>query len=203
MSTKRKSALLKTTIFFVMFLSLMISSFGLKTAQAASARKLNYTKKTVEVSKTFTLKAKNLQSGDTVKYATSDADVVTISSKGICKGVAPGEAIVAATITDKNKKQVAKLTCKVTVKEMRIPTISDVTLIKDGDFIIGSSASIAFSFKADKTTAATISVCNSSEEAVYEKTVNLTKNETMKFTWKGLDNNGEWCRSEIVDITAC
>ena len=110
----------------------MISAVGLKSAQAASERKLNYTKKSVEVSKTFNLKVNNLEKGDTVKYATSDKNIVAISSKDVCRGVAPGEAIVAATITGKDKSKV-KLTCKVTVKEMRVPTISDVTLVKDGD----------------------------------------------------------------------
>ena len=189
MSTKRKSMFLKTTVFFVMFLCLLVSSFGLKTAQAASARKLNSTKKSIEEGKTFTLKVYNLQSGDTVKYATSDKEIVAISSKGVCRGVTPGEAIVAATITDKNKNKV-KLTCKVTVKEMRIPTISDVTLTKDGDFIIGTS-SVALSFKVDKTTTATISVCDSFHEAVYAKTVNVTENKTTKFTWDGLNNSGK------------
>lgn len=86
------------------------------TAQAAAKVKLNVTKKTLNVGKTYTLKLKN--ASGKVTWKSNKKSVATVTSKGKVKAIAEGTATITATNKKKNYK------CKITVEN---PTLPDGT----------------------------------------------------------------------------
>ena len=83
--------------------------------RAATSVKLNKTAVTLNNGKSYTLKATISPSdttNKTLKWYTSNDEVVTVSSKGVIKAVGKGEATI--TVKTSNGK---KATCKVTVKQ--------------------------------------------------------------------------------------
>lgn len=84
------------------------------TAEAAAAVKLNVTKKTLNVGKTYTLKLKNATGK--VTWKSNKKTVATVTAKGKVKAVASGTATITAT----NKKKTYK--CKITVKNPNKPS---------------------------------------------------------------------------------
>ena len=102
--------------------AMSLSMIGMSTVSAEAASKkptkiyLNKKSVSVKVGKTYTLKVTkskpNSKKYRTVKWATSNKKIATVSSKGKVKGIKPGTVTITATST-KNKKVKAK--CKVTV----------------------------------------------------------------------------------------
>ena len=85
--------------------------------QQASGLELNYDKKTVIVTNSFTLKATVLPanaSNQKVKFVSSDSSIATVTEKGKVKGIKGGTAIITVTSVDGGYKS----TCIVTVKEL-------------------------------------------------------------------------------------
>ena len=108
------------------------------TVEAAAKVKLNATKKTLNVGKTYTLKLKNAKGK--VTWKSSKKSVATVTSKGKVKAVAAGTATITAT----NKKKSYK--CKITVKNPKKPdntpktvTVGPVKLTYPGNFIAESA----------------------------------------------------------------
>lgn len=83
------------------------------TVEAAAKVKLNTTKKTLNVGKTYTLKLKNATGK--VTWKSSKKSVATVTSKGKVKAVKAGTATITAT----NKKKSYK--CRITVKNPKKP----------------------------------------------------------------------------------
>lgn len=95
----------------------------IKVKQQATGIELNYAKKTVAVSDTFTLKATVLPKNATnqnVTYVSSDKSIATVTKKGKVKGIKGGTAII--TVTSEEGKYEAL--CIVTVKEL----VTDISL---------------------------------------------------------------------------
>lgn len=84
------------------------------TVEAAAKVKLNATKKTLNVGKTYTLKLKNATGK--VTWKSNKKTVATVTAKGKVKAVASGTATITAT----NKKKTYK--CKITVKNPNKPS---------------------------------------------------------------------------------
>lgn len=87
--------------------------------------KLNKTSVSIDIGKTYTLKASispNNATDKTVSWTTSNKAVATVTSKGVVKGVKAGTATITATAKDGSKK---KATCKVTVKAASTPNPPD------------------------------------------------------------------------------
>lgn len=98
---------------------------NVKVQQQASGIELNYDKKTVTVTNTFTLKATVLPvnaSNQKVTFVSSDTSVATVTAKGKVKGIKGGTAIITVTSVDGE----FKATCVVTVKEL----ITSITMTK-------------------------------------------------------------------------
>ena len=87
----------------------VIPNIGTETVQAATKIKLNYTKKTIYVGKSFKLKITGTKKK--VKWSSSNKKIATVSSKGVVKGIGEGTAKITAKVGKK------KYTCKVNVKD--------------------------------------------------------------------------------------
>lgn len=113
----------------------MIPPINNVTVEAASM-KLNSTKVTLTERKTKTLTVKNLVSGSTVKWSSSNKNVATVSAKGKVTAKKTGSATITATVTVKSGKK-SKLTCKVTVKAAATVANSKyryVGVVYEGDY---------------------------------------------------------------------
>ena len=98
------------------FAMIVSSLFGVTPSQAATKKKkvkLNKTKLSLYVGKTYTLKLKNNKKK--IKWSTSNKKVATVSSKGKVKGKKKGSATITAKVGKKKYK------CKVTVKVKKKP----------------------------------------------------------------------------------
>lgn len=93
------------------FIITMLSLFCIipGTVSEAATVKLNKTKKTLYIGDTFKLKLKNAKG--TIKFVSTDTDVVTVSSKGKVTAKGAGKATVKVTYKSNTYK------CKFTVKE--------------------------------------------------------------------------------------
>lgn len=116
--------------------------------QKASGIELNYDKKTVVVTNTFTIKAVVLPvnaSNQSVKFESSDTSIATVSDKGKVKGIKGGTAIITVTSVDGEYKA----TCVVTVKEL----VTGVTMTKSKK--LGKGKSFQLVPKVTSTSATT------------------------------------------------
>ncbi len=141
------------------------------------------------MTKGFRLKITNAVSTDTIKYKSADKKIATVTSEGYVTGVAKGTTKITATLTDKSKKT-QTFTCTVTVKEMYVPQITDISLVQDGDLILDSNPSIKLRYRIDKTTKVEIEVYNLLDELMFETIGSVTRNKLMSFTWKCKDMDG-------------
>lgn len=98
---KRKMRFMLTGMLLVMLLILI----GIQPASAAT--RLNKSRLTLEVGKTYLLKVKGTKA--TVRWSSSDKKVVTVSKKGKLTAKKEGTATITAKVSGK------KLKCKVTV----------------------------------------------------------------------------------------
>lgn len=87
---------------------------------SASAAKLNKTSISLNVGKTYTLKATGTKGK--ITWTSSNKSVATVSSKGVVKAQKKGTAIITA------KYGKEKLTCKITVKPTITKTKKTITL---------------------------------------------------------------------------
>lgn len=104
----------KLSKLFVLFMAVIMMLSVAAISASAATPKLNKTSVTVVVGKTYTLKVSGYSG--TVKWATSNKNVATVSTKGVVKGITTGSATITATAGSK------KLTCKVTSKGFNIPS---------------------------------------------------------------------------------
>ena len=95
----------KASIIFLMFMLLSVIAMPV----SASAAKLNKTSISLNVGKTYTLKATGTKGK--ITWTSSNKSVATVSSKGAVKAKKKGTAVITAKYGKK------KLTCKVTVKQ--------------------------------------------------------------------------------------
>ncbi|WP_092072908.1 Ig-like domain-containing protein, partial [Blautia sp. SF-50] len=95
----------KASIIFLMFMLLSVIAMPV----SASAAKLNKKSISLNVGKTYTLKATGTKGK--ITWTSSKKSVATVSSKGVVKAKKKGTAVIAAKYGKK------KLTCKVTVKQ--------------------------------------------------------------------------------------
>lgn len=95
---------------------------------------LSDTSKTLNVGKTFTLKAKTNPSGGKVLFKSSNTSVATVNSKGVVTGVKAGNA----TVTAYDSTGTVKSTCAVTVKNPDSISLSKSSVSVDA----GSSVKI-------------------------------------------------------------
>ena len=115
-----------------MFAPSISPNIGVETVEAATKLKLNYTKKTIYVGDTFTLKVTGTKSK--IKWSSSNKKVATVNSKGKVKGIGKGTAKITATVGGK------KYTCKVTVKSIDSKSIKlDKTEI---ECVVGETSKI-------------------------------------------------------------
>ena len=95
----------KASIIFLMFMLLSVIAMPV----SASAAKLNKTSISLNVGKTYTLKATG--TNGKITWTSSNKSVATVSSKGVIKARKKGTTVITAKYGKK------KLTCKVTVKQ--------------------------------------------------------------------------------------
>ena len=88
----------------------------------SAAVKLNKTKLTLDVGKTFTLR---INSTATVKWSTSSKAIASVSSKGKVTAKSKGTATIIATVSKKQYK------CKVTVKDPEVDVIFSAFILDD------------------------------------------------------------------------
>ncbi|MGN1442711.1 MAG: Ig-like domain-containing protein, partial [Acutalibacteraceae bacterium] len=115
--------------------------------------KLNATSVSIDPGKTYTLKATISPSNATEKsvyWKSSDTSIATVSSNGVVKGVKPGKVTITCTTRANNKKA----TCAVTVKPIKI---SSITL---------SRSSLTLNYGKSFTLKATISPSNATNKSV-------------------------------------
>lgn len=107
-----------TVLFTIIMVFSSVTSFSgsTMTAQAATI-KINYKTLTLETGKTKTLKIKGTEKK--VKWASSNKEVATVSSKGKVTAKAVGTATITATVSAK------KLSCKVTVVKPANPYLKN------------------------------------------------------------------------------
>lgn len=190
MAKLKKSLVILLT--FIMFLTLM----PIQT-KAAQKVKLNKSKLSLKVGKSFTLKLKNVKSKK-VKWSSSKKKIATVSKKG--KIVAKKKGTCKITAKYKKKKYV----CKVTVKKKKItkPTyttgsnvpgslveyISDRTVeynsankvyrvffslkLKDGETRVATSGKVEININNDKS------------QKVYTNTISFSQRDFGNWTWR-------------------
>jgi hypothetical protein len=109
-----KNKYLKTIVTFVL---LLVCTFTFSiTSEAKTTLKLNNTKKTLIVGKSFTLKAtSNVKNKKKIKWSTSNKNIVSISKTKGSSVKIKGKKKGTATITCKIGKK--KVSCKVKVKK--------------------------------------------------------------------------------------
>ena len=95
-------------IVIAMLMAISTVSFNQVVEVDAAAMKLNYSKKDLQVKKSFTLKVKNAKKKK-VKWSSSKKKIAKVSKKGKVTGLKAGKAIITAKIGKK------KLKCTVTV----------------------------------------------------------------------------------------
>ena len=129
-----------------MFAPSISPNIGVETVGAATKIKLNYTKKTIYVGDTFTLKVTETKSK--IKWSSSNKKVATVNSKGKVKGIGKGTAKITATVGGK------KYTCKVTVKSIDSKSIKlDKTEI---ECVVGETSKINATVVPSNTTDKTL-----------------------------------------------
>ncbi|MBP3276419.1 Ltp family lipoprotein [Kandleria sp.] len=95
-------------IVIAMLMAISTVSFNQVVEVDAAAMKLNYSKKDLQVKKSFTLKVKNAKKKK-IKWSSSKKKIAKVSKKGKVTGLKEGKAIITAKIGKK------KLKCTVTV----------------------------------------------------------------------------------------
>lgn len=102
----KQKKIMTVILSFILILSTIIVS----NVEVQAKVKLNKTKVTLKVGKTYTLKLKNNKKK--IKWSTSNKKVATVSSKGKIKAKKKGKATITAKVGKKKYK------CKVTVKAL-------------------------------------------------------------------------------------
>jgi aryl-phospho-beta-D-glucosidase BglC (GH1 family) len=97
------------------------------TGSAASAPKLNFSKKTVTAGRKVTLKVKKKPAGSKIlstKWKSSNKKVATVTKKGVVKAKKAGKTKITATVRYKKgkTKKTKKLSCTITVKAKKSTT---------------------------------------------------------------------------------
>lgn len=93
----------------ILLMLLLVFNF-IPVQKAYAAVKLNKTSLTLDEGKSYTLKITGTTK--TIKWASSDVKIASVSSKGVVKAIKKGNANITGTVSGK------KYTCKVTVKEV-------------------------------------------------------------------------------------
>lgn len=128
-------------IILMMLTVLLIAGTMTVSASAASKVKLNKTKVTLNVKKTYQLKVSG--TSKKVTWSTSNKKVATVSSKGKVTAKKKGTATITAKVSGK------KYTCKVTVKQ----PVTSVTLNKKSATLKKKGATVTLKATAKPTSA--------------------------------------------------
>lgn len=146
--------------------------------------KLNYTSKSIYYKSNVTLKVSGTNSK--ITWSTSDKNIATVNSKG----VVTGKSIGTATISAKFGKTTLK--CKITVKDRNQGAETSFKTSDGGIFIYATNTAVAkFKLKSYDSAKVTVSVLNSEDKSVYNKTfTSLKKNTYYQFNWDGKNTKG-------------
>lgn len=109
MNSVKKWVFRNIMVFAFMLTPMIFIGMNAEVAVAASTVKLNSSKVSVYVGKSYTLKLSGVKSK--ITWVSSNKAVATVSSTGVVKGIKKGTAKVTATVGNK------KYTCTVTVKD--------------------------------------------------------------------------------------
>ncbi len=93
-----------------------------KKAPSKATQKITASNKSVYVGKTASIGAK---AKTTLTYKSSNTGIVTVSSKGTLKGIAPGKAKVTIIAAESSKYKSAKVIVEITVKKKPVEVISE------------------------------------------------------------------------------
>ena len=124
----------KKNVAIALSLTLLVSMVQSPDVNAAKKPKLNKTKKTIQVGKTFKVKVKNASKKAKVTWKTSKKKVARITkktTKGNAYAVVKGASKGTSKITAKYKlgKKVKKLTCTITVDSKKEPVVTPAPII--------------------------------------------------------------------------
>lgn len=140
----------------------VIPNIGTETVQAATKIKLNCTKKTIYVGKSFKLKITGTKKK--VKWSSSNKKIATVSSTGLVKGKNKGTCKITANVSGK------KYTCTVNVKGNTISTNFDK--LKKHILNYGDTLTDDWKFIGDKWISDTnediYAICYSPSEKAYK-----------------------------------
>lgn len=109
MNSVKKWVFRNIMVFAFMLTPMIFIGMNAEVAVAASTVKLNSSKVSVYVGKSYTLKLSGVKSK--ITWVSNNKAVATVSSTGVVKGIKKGTANVTATVGNK------KYTCTVTVKD--------------------------------------------------------------------------------------
>lgn len=110
------------------------SYFSTTTAVEAAVKKsvsINYSKLTIKKGKTKTLKAKVSGTDAKVVWTSSKPETVSVTSKGVVKGLKKGSAVITATISGTKVKDTVKVTVGTPVKSVSVP--DEAVTLTEGD----------------------------------------------------------------------
>ncbi len=103
---------------FALLLSVLVAAALFAPAAVAAQVKLNKTKITVSVGETYKLKLSGAQKEP--RWKSGNKNIVTVSKKGLIKGVKPGDATVRTRVGKKVYK------CRVSVEAPRISSVKKI-----------------------------------------------------------------------------
>lgn len=177
----------KTSIILLMCMLLSVIVMPV----SASAAKLNKKSISLNVGKTYTLKATGTKGK--ITWTSSKKSVATVSSKGIVKAKKKGTAVITAKY-EKNKKLTCKVTVKQPVKSIKLNKTS-ATLKKGSSLTL--KAAVAPSSANNK--AVTWSSSNKKVATVSSKgVVKTVGNGTATITVKAKDGSGKKATCKIT-----
>lgn len=108
---------MKKVVVYLLIAMMILAEFPM-SVEAKAKTKLNRTKLTLKVGKTFRLKVKNVDKKSTVRWRTSKKKVATVSKKGKVTAKRKGTAKITAKVKGTNGK-VKKYICTVKVKNKK------------------------------------------------------------------------------------
>lgn len=118
-------------MFFMLFLSLNSISITVQAADEDQEIKLNVHNVSIAYEKSFTLKVYNTTESQAVTFKSSNAEIASVSSKGVITGVSDGTAAITVIVNEKGKDD-TKLQCDVLIGRPAISVKFDRTEVTLG-----------------------------------------------------------------------
>jgi len=123
--------------------------FQIQTVEAAEKIKISKTKTTMYVGNTLSLKLKGAKA-ESVKWKSSDPDILTVSSKGKLTALKKGTATITATYNEKKYK------CIVTIKDAKLSERSLTLAVGQGFNLEALNTSGKVKWTSSNTTVAKV-----------------------------------------------